>query len=108
MASKTNSNKRPEVIKGQVYQYKANKKGSHLRFFKIVGVSKGQQPKASYRQITRSGNLVSKKHKWEPTITTTWLSWEDAQWVFPFGHLVGRNVKEWIREQTRTTNLPTV
>jgi len=107
VAAQTNSNNSPGVKKGQVYQYKPNKKGARLKFFKIVGVSKGQQPKASYRQITKSGALVPKKHKWEPNISTAWLSWNGTQWAFPFGHLVGRSVREWIQAQTRTTNLQT-
>ncbi len=78
------------VQSGQVYSYRPSKKGAHTKYLRIVSVSggntsRGSQPRVGYRQVSKSGKLVSPK-KSEPI--RSWLQWNGKQWVLPFGELV--------------------
>ena len=62
------------VTKGQVYCTRPKQKGAQLKFVQIVGVSYGQQPKATYRQITKAGKAKSSPIR-------CWLTWSGKQWT---------------------------
>jgi hypothetical protein len=72
------------VVKaGQVYRYRPANKGAHLKYLKITRVSRGMQPKASYRLITRSGRRKQPSHS-----QVVWLTWDGKQWAMPYGELI--------------------
>lgn len=64
------------VAKGQIYSTRPKTKGAQLKLVRIISVTYSQQPKATYRQITKSGN-----EKGEPI--RCWLSWTGRQWSMP-------------------------
>lgn len=92
VAKKKPPKRRPliAVESGQTYSYKPKTKGSHTKYVRIVRVSKhatseGDQPRVSYRLVTRSGRLVAAK-KSEPI--QSWLTWDGKQWILPSFELV--------------------
>ena len=47
---------------------------------KITGVSRGNQPIASWKEVTRAGN---KKRNGEFPNGRSWLQWRDEKWQMP-------------------------
>jgi hypothetical protein len=68
------------VKTGQIYRVPRNGKPAH--HVKIVRVTKGQQPKARYILVTRSGKRKTPKSA-HPIVA--WLQWSDGSWQMPLG-----------------------
>ena len=66
------------VAKGQIYR--VPRRGKAARHVQVAGVRKGQQPKASYFLVTRTGNRAEAK---STPLRVTWLTWDGRAWVPP-------------------------
>ena len=70
---------RNEVRKGQLYRSRS-KVGQPWRYVKITGGSRGNQPRAAWKEVTRAGN---KKRNGEFPNGRSWLQWRDEKWQMP-------------------------
>lgn len=73
--------KKESVIAGQYYKT-TPASGGHSKYIRIMRVSRGQQPKATVRRTTRSGNLKTGKDAYSFSV---WLTFNQglSQWVMP-------------------------
>ena len=67
------------VRKGQFYRTKPQKKGSHWRYVQIIGISRGQQPKTTFVEVTKSGNKKPGKFNFG----RAWLQFREGKWYMP-------------------------
>ena len=68
------------VSRGQVYASRPDRHGARERFIAIVGLSRGQQPRATWREVTRTGRLKNRK---SGAPVTTFLTCVDGSWQMP-------------------------
>lgn len=65
------------VKKGQFYRTRPQRKGAHWRYARIIGVSKGQQPKVTYVEVTKTGKKKSS------IVGRAWLQIREGEWQLP-------------------------